>query len=131
MVVALAGPLYAAVPALAQGHGGHSHGAEGQGGHGDTGDIRAALRLLAAYQAHYRAGHGRYAATLQELGFPRLQGIELRLTSADGHGYAAVSSSPTEECVFFQGSARSPREYATKPNRVSCRALPARGGRGG
>lgn len=81
----------------------------------------AALRMLTAYQMRFRAEHGRYAARVDEMGFPEHAGVTLRIVANAGEGYSAVASSATEECAYFQGSATAPRPYVATAETVQCR----------
>lgn len=90
--------------------------------HTHPGNAAAALRMLAAYQARYRAQHGRFAATPDELGFPPHAGVALRIIPNAGRGYAVVATSAAQECAFFHGESAAPRPYASSPNTVRCQA---------
>jgi len=94
--------------------------------HTHPGDPAAALRLLTAYQMRFRAEHGRYAARVDELGFPEHAGVTLRIVANAGEGYSAVASSATEECAYFQGVAAAPRPYAATAETIQCRRRPQR-----
>lgn len=116
--------LCAALPAGAQQPerprpGGHAHGSHG---HNDMADVRAALRLVAVYQARHHAQHGRYAASLQELGLPQPDEITVRITADAGRGFSAVSASSAEECVYWEGHIARPRDFAGPAGQLTCRA---------
>lgn len=121
-VLVFAAVLVAAVPAAAQQPArerqqGHAHGGRG---HNDLDDAGAMLRMLTVYQMRHRAQHGRYAASLQELGLDSSRIVTVRIT-ANGAGFAAVSASSTEECAIFSGAIASPRPYVARANEVVCR----------
>jgi hypothetical protein len=120
LVFALVG--CAAVPVAAQQPArepqGHSHGAHG---HNDLDDVEAVLRMLTVYQMRHRAQHGRYAASLRELGLDSSRTVTVRITANGADGFAAVSASSTEECAIFSGRIASPRSYVARPNEVVCR----------
>jgi len=92
--------------------------------HAHPGDPAAALRMLTAYQMRHRAEHGRYAARVEELGFPEHAGVTLRIVANAGEGYSAVARSATEECAYFQGSVAAPRPYAATAGAVRCQKRP-------
>ncbi|HEY0025178.1 MAG TPA: hypothetical protein VGB24_19850 [Longimicrobium sp.] len=124
IIPALVASLAVTVPALAQEAGpprsnGHAHG---EHGHDDMDDVRAVLRLLAVYQARHHAQHGRFAASLQELGFPEPRQITLQLSGGGRRGFAAVSGSATEECAYFEGTVAPPREFIRRAGELVCRS---------
>lgn len=90
----------------------HSHGP----------DARLALREVAMHQALFRKRVGRYAASLRELGYTPVAGVQVSLTSEGPGSYAAVASYRRSECAVFSGSARPPRSYARQPLAVTCRS---------
>lgn len=126
LLLLLAGALAAASPAGAQPQQSSRDHAHGAAGHADMDDVRAVLRTIAVHQMRYNAQHGRYASSLQELGLtqPRVIGVEI--TASGAEGFAAVSASSTEECVFYSGRVASPRNYAPRPNALVCRLRPVR-----
>jgi hypothetical protein len=98
---------------------------------GNTADPRALLRMVAALQASYSAEKGHFAGTPQELRIPAMTRLRLHLTANGSEGYTAVAVSATEECVLYHGAVRSPRAFATQPDRLTCGPLargPERGG---
>lgn len=95
-----------------------------RGASSDTpaGEARAVLREVARAQTDYRAGHGRYTASLAELGLRRPPGVDVRIMAAGSDGYSAVAVAASEECAVFHGRSRPPRSYARTAGRVACRA---------
>jgi hypothetical protein len=120
MIALLAGLLCAAFPAGAQQPAGE-RGSQTHHAHGDGNDARSMLRLTAVHQVRYRAEHGRYASSLQELGLDSSRTVAVRITANGADGFAAVSASDTQECVIFSGRIASPRSYAPRPDEVACR----------
>ena len=123
-IAVLAAALCAALPARAQQPepprpGSHAHGSHG---HDDMSDVRAVLRLVAVYQARHHAQHGRYAASLQELGLPQPAGIAVRITADGARGFSAASASAAEECVYWEGRIARPRDFAGPAGQLTCRA---------
>lgn len=86
-----------------------------------AGEARTVLRDVARAQTDYRAGHGRYTASLAELGLRRPPGVDVRIMAAGSDGYSAVAVAASEECAVFHGRARPPRSYARTAGRVACR----------
>lgn len=82
---------------------------------------RAVVQQVATAQATYRAAHGRYTASLRELGMERAAGIDVRIVAEGGRGFSVVAIGADEECAVFHGTARAPRSYARTPARVACR----------
>jgi len=115
------GLLAAAGPARAQEHRDHTHHPTRE-----MTDVRTLLRMVVALQESYNAKNGRYASTPRELRIPSLEAVRLHLTANGSLGYTAVAVSATEECALYRGAVRSPREYATEPNRVTCQAVQGR-----
>jgi hypothetical protein len=87
-----------------------------------TTDPRVLLRMVVALQGSYNAENGRFASTPQELRVPSMTALQLHLTANGSDGYTAVAVSATEECVLFHGAVRSPRAFATQPDRITCEA---------
>jgi hypothetical protein len=111
----LLGLALAAVPTLAQGGHGGAHRPDST-----TSDPRSLLRMVATLQELHRAETGAYARTPGELGIPALPLIRFQLLGNGSAGYSAVASTAAEECVFYRGEVRSPRGYATRPDRITC-----------
>lgn len=116
--------LLAALPESARAQQSHGH-AHGAAGHDDLDDVRAVLRAVAVNQMRYNAQHGRYASTLRELGLAQPRVTTVRIAANGGSGFAAVSASAAEECVFFSGRVRPPRDDARR-DEVVCRRRPSR-----
>lgn len=111
--------LVAAEPAYGQEDRDHTHNPTRA-----TANARVLLRMLAPLQESFMARHGRYATTPAELRIPIMDAIWLQLTANGSRGYSAVAVSATEECVLYRGTVQPPRDFATQPDRVTCRPLP-------
>jgi hypothetical protein len=98
---------------------------------GGTADPRALLRMVATLQASYSAEKGHFANTPQELRIPAMTRLRLHLAADGSEGYSAVAVSATEECVLYHGAVRSPRAFATQPDRVVCEPVARGTGAGG
>lgn len=85
-------------------------------------DVRQAVQQVATAQAVYRAAHGRYTASLRELGIERTRSVDVRIVAEGARGFSIVAVGAEEECAVFHGSARAPRSYARTAARVSCRS---------
>src|SRR4051812_22671062 len=69
--------------------------------------LKSALRSAAAAQARYRAEHGAFAATPEQLGLRTEPGIRVDILNANATGWqarAAHLSRPGRSCVVFVGS---------------------------
>jgi hypothetical protein len=84
-------------------------------------DPRAVLRQVERAEAEYRAGHGRYSASLRALGMERLAEVEVRIVAEGAAGYSAVATADAEECAVYHGAARPPRNWVRTPGRITCR----------
>jgi hypothetical protein len=96
--------------------------------HADLGDPRSVLRLIVVYQARHAQMHGRYAASVQELGIPQPEpGLTIELSARGRDGYSAVVVMSNEECAVVHGRVDAPRGFTPRPDQVVCR--PARSSR--
>lgn len=85
-------------------------------------DVRQAVQQVAAAEAAYRAAHGRYTASLRELGIERTRSVDVRIVAEGARGFSVVAIGAGEECAVFHGSARPPRSYARTSARIACRS---------
>lgn len=85
-------------------------------------DLRQVVQQVATAEAAYRAAHGRYTASLRELGIERTRSVDVRIVAEGARGFSVVAVGADEECAVFHGSARPPRSYARTAARVSCRS---------
>jgi hypothetical protein len=85
-------------------------------------DVRQVVQQVATAEAAYRAAHGRYTASLRELGIERTRSVDVRIVAEGARGFSVVAVGADEECAVFHGTARSPRSYARTAARVSCRS---------
>lgn len=85
-------------------------------------DVRQVVQQVATAQTAYRASHGRYTASLRELGIERTRSVDVRIVAEGARGFSVVAVGADEECAVFHGSARPPRRYARTAARVSCRS---------
>jgi hypothetical protein len=85
-------------------------------------DVRQVVQQVATAQATYRAAHGRYTASLRELGIERTRSVDVRIIAEGARGFSVVAIGADEECAAFHGTARSPRNYARTAARVACRS---------
>lgn len=85
-------------------------------------DVRQVVQLVATAQAAYRTAHGRYTASLRELGIERTRSVDVRIVAEGARGFSVVAVGADEECAVFHGTARPPRTYARTTARVSCRS---------
>ena len=84
--------------------------------------LTADLNRLNAQQADYASDNGRYAATLDALGFAASDGVQVSVIEADDRGYSAIASDGKNECAIYVGKVRAPRGYVTGPDAVFCRS---------
>lgn len=87
-----------------------------------TAGVRDVVQQVVSAQASYRGSHGRYTASLRELGMERVRGVDVRIVAEGARGFSVVAVSADEECAVFHGTARPPRSYARIAARVTCRA---------
>lgn len=85
-------------------------------------DVRQIVQQVATAEAAYRAAHGRYTASLRELGIERMRSVDVRIVAEGARGFSVVAIGADEECAVFHGTARAPRSYARTAARVSCRS---------
>ena len=85
-------------------------------------NVRQVVQQVAAAEAAYRAAHGRYTASLRELGIERTRSVDVRIVAEGARGFSVVAIGPDEACAVFHGTARPPRSYARTAARVSCRS---------
>lgn len=85
-------------------------------------DVRQVVQQVATAQTAYRAAHGRYTASLRELGIERARSVDVRIIAEGARGFSVVAVGANEECAVFHGNARPPRSYARTAARVSCRS---------
>ena len=85
-------------------------------------DVRQIVQQVATAQAAYRAAHGRYTASLRELGIERTRNVDVRIVAEGARGFSVVAVGADQECAVFHGTARPPRSYARAAARVSCRS---------
>jgi hypothetical protein len=85
-------------------------------------DVRQVVQQVAAAEAAYRATHGRYTASLRELGMERLPSTDVRIVAEGARGFSVVAIGPDHECAVFHGAARPPRSYARTAARIACRS---------
>lgn len=95
------------------------------GGRGPVSEDRlvAELRRLADRQEVHREESGRYTYDLAELEFSTAAGVIVDVLQVEADGFSAIATSADGEleCVYFVGSAPSPRRYATVADDVACR----------
>lgn len=94
---------------------------------GAAADVRQVVQQVATAEAAYRAAHGRYTASLRELGIERTRSVDVRIVAEGARGFSVVAVGADEECAVFHGTARPPRSYARTGARTACRSR--RGGR--
>ena len=87
-----------------------------------TAGVRDVVQWVVTAQASYRGAHGRYTASLRELGIDRVPRVDVRIVAEGARGFSVVAVSADEECAVFHGTARPPRSYARTAARVTCRA---------
>ncbi len=85
-------------------------------------DVRQIVQQVATAEAAYRATHGRYTASLRELGIERMRSVDVRIVAEGARGFSVVAIGADEECAVFHGTARAPRRYARTAARISCRS---------
>jgi hypothetical protein len=85
-------------------------------------DVRRIVQHIATAQTAYRAAHGRYTASLRELGIERTRSVDVRIVAEGARGFSIVAVGANEECAVFHGAARPPRNYARTAARVACRS---------
>jgi hypothetical protein len=85
-------------------------------------DVRQVVQQVATAEAAYRAAHGRYTASLRELGIERTRSVDVRIVAEGARGFSVVAVGADEECAVFHGSARRPRNYARTAARIACRS---------
>lgn len=85
-------------------------------------NIRQVVQQVATAEAAYRAAHGRYTASLRELGIERTRSVDVRIVAEGARGFSVVAVGADEECAVFHGTARAPRSYARTAARISCRS---------
>jgi hypothetical protein len=85
-------------------------------------DVRQVVQQVATAEAAYRAAHGRYTASLRELGIERTRSVDVRIVAEGARGFSVVAVGADEECAVFHGTARSPRSYARTSARIACRS---------
>jgi hypothetical protein len=82
--------------------------------------LKGALRSVTAAQERYRAGHGVYAASMEQLGVRPEGGIRVEILLAGTTGWQAKATHPTQpgrSCVVFVGTlgdAEAPRTDADR-----------------
>src|SRR5262245_25378035 len=82
--------------------------------------LKAALRSVTAAQERYRAAHGAYAASVEQLGVRPESGIRVDILLAGATGWQAKATHATEpgrSCVVFagaQGDVEAPRTDADR-----------------
>ena len=84
--------------------------------------LTADLNRLNAQQADYASANGRYAGTLEDLGFTASDDIQVSVIQGDSRGFSAIASDGDNECAIYVGEVRAPRGYVNGPNAVFCRA---------
>jgi hypothetical protein len=87
-----------------------------------AGDVRQVVQQVATAEAAYRATHGRYTASLRELGIERTRSVDVRIVAEGARGFSVVAVGPDHECAVFHGSAWPPRTYARTVARIACRS---------
>jgi hypothetical protein len=89
-------------------------------------DANSTLRHLMIRQELFKGTHGRYSSSADSIALKRPEGVSVRIVVASS-GYAAVSTSATQECAVFRGNARPARPYARTVDQIRCVARPAAG----
>ncbi|MBB4638544.1 hypothetical protein [Longimicrobium terrae] len=84
-------------------------------------ELTAVLRAVTQAQASYRASHGRYTASLDDLRLRPPTTIRVRLQAEGTAGFSAVASSATGECAVYHGGVWAPRPWARTAGRIACR----------
>jgi hypothetical protein len=84
--------------------------------------VRQVVQQVATAESAYRAAHGRYTASLRELGIERTRSVDVRIVAEGARGFSVVAAGADEECAVFHGTARPPRNYARTAARIACRS---------
>lgn len=84
-------------------------------------ELTAVLRVVTQAQASYRASHGRYTASLDDLRVRPPAAIRVRLQAEGTAGFSAVASSAAGECAVYHGGVWAPRPWARTAGRIACR----------